>query len=167
MDIMKIWGFQQKQTYIWCKNKKAPLKDLLKLVNKSLDAEDILTRQNIKSAIAHIGETCKDQLNQMLQFGMGRLFRQTHEIALIGINNNGIYSKLMNRSQRSVSFATNLKHSMKPDSLHQSLEIMFPDTRKLELWARRTRPGWDTIGNQCENTMGQDINKSLTDLICQ
>lgn len=167
VEIMQAWGFTVKSTYVWVKNKKEPFKDLLKLVNKSLEEEEILTKKNIKNAITRIGETCKDQLNQMLQFGMGHLFRQTHEIALIGINNGGIYSKLQNRSQRSVSFATNLKHSMKPDTLHQSLEIMFPDTKKIELFSRRVRNGWTTLGNQCEDTMGEDINKSLTDLIYQ
>ena len=47
-------------------------------------------------------------IDNCLSFGMGRLFRQAHEIALVGINNTKIYKQLENRSQRSVSFGQNL-----------------------------------------------------------
>ena len=47
--------------------------------------------------------------NDILSFGMGRFFRNTHEICLIGINNNGIYKKLINKSQRTISLAPNFK----------------------------------------------------------
>lgn len=167
IEIMQTWGFTVKSTYVWVKNKKEPFKDLLKNIHQSLVDEEELTKRTIKNVLNQIGDAAKDQMNNMMSFGMGHLLRQSHEIALIGINNNGIYSKLQNRSQRSVCFATNLKHSMKPDALHQSLEIMFPDTKKIELFSRRPRIGWTTLGNQCEGTMGEDINKSLTDLICQ
>lgn len=168
LAVMQAWGFNYKSNYIWVKQKKAPFKDLLKNIHQSLIDEEELTKRTIKNVLNHIGDAAKDQMNNMMGFGMGHTFRQSHEIALIGTNNNGIYSKLQNRSQRSVSFATNLKHSMKPDTLHQSLEVMFPDTRKIELFARKPRNGWTTLGNQCAGaTMGEDINKSLTNLICQ
>ena len=167
LAIMSSWNFTFKQTYIWTKQKKEPFKDLLNNIHKSLIDEDELSKRTIKNILSHVGDTCKDQMNDMLQFGMGHLFRQAHEIALIGINNNAIYSKLMNRSQRSVSFAPNLKHSMKPSNLHQSLELMFPTANKAEIFARHTRNGWTCIGNQCQTTMGQDIKDSLTDLIYQ
>ena len=37
-------------------------------------------------------------MSDMLAFGMGRLFRQTHEICLIGTNNNNIYKKYKHSS---------------------------------------------------------------------
>ena len=115
-------------------------------------------------AIKSILEFMKNiDLNDILAFGMGRLFRQTHEICLIGTNNNKIYKILENKSQRSVSFGENLKHSAKPEHLQDSLEIMFPSAKKIELFARRLRPGWECLGNEVCN--GEDIYDSLAKLI--
>ena len=43
------------------------------------------------------------------------------------------------------------------------LDIMFPgdDINKIELFARRDRPGWKCIGNENPSTIGQDIRDSL------
>jgi N6-adenosine-specific RNA methylase IME4 len=99
-----------------------------------------------------------------LAFGMGRLFRQTHEICLIGTSGKLIYKQLANKSQRSVSFAENLKHSAKPEHLQDSLEIMFPGQNYLEIFGRRLRNNWDVIGNESPSTMGEDIKVSLSKL---
>ena len=40
------------------------------------------------------------------------------------------------------------KHSQKPESAYLMLEDMFPDVRKLELFARNERSGWDCWGNE-------------------
>ena len=63
----------------------------------------------------------------------------------------------------SVSFGENLKHSAKPEHLQDSLEIMFPQGKKLELFARRVRPDWTCLGNEVCN--GEDITVSLAKLI--
>lgn len=39
-------------------------------------------------------------------------------------------------------------HSRKPVCAYQMLEAMFPKTKKLELYARNQRPGWDCWGDQ-------------------
>lgn len=90
-------------------------------------------------------------------FGMGRLFRQCHELALIGTRGSP-YSALRSRSERSVVSALNAGHSVKPDALHESLERMFPDARKLELFARRSRTGWTCLGNEIDR---RDIREAL------
>lgn len=41
------------------------------------------------------------------------------------------------------------KHSKKPECAYQMIEDMFPDASKLELFARNTRVGWDSWGNEC------------------
>lgn len=91
-------------------------------------------------------------------FGMGRLFRQCHELALIGTRGSP-YSSLRSRSERSVVSALHAGHSVKPDALHESLERMFPEARKLELFARRSRAGWTCLGNKID---GRDIREALT-----
>lgn len=141
LDIMNAWGFKHKQTYIWVKSKKQ--KSLLKKSNKDSSFN----------------------LNDTLSFGMGRIFRNCHEIALIGINNNNIYKKLANKSQRTVSFAENLKHSKKPEDLQNSIDLMFPDSKKIEIFSRRKREGWTCIGNESPETLNEDIFDSIKKLI--
>jgi N6-adenosine-specific RNA methylase IME4 len=118
-------------------------------------------RDGIKKAI--INTLGSFSVNSILAFGMGRLFRQTHEIALIGINNKKIYSLLENKSQRSVSLDLNLKHSKKPDHLQNSLELMFPTAEKIEIFARREKEGWTCLGNEVCN--GEDIYDSIAKLL--
>ncbi len=159
LDTMKAWGFKHKQTYIWVKTKKNIFfkKSLFKT------AFNMLEDFNQKVPKSKIFTNFSVNIFDSLAFGMGRLFRQTHEICLIGTNNNGIYKLLKNKSQRSVSFGENLKHSAKPEHLQDSLEIMFPDVNYLELFARRTRSGWTCLGNEVCN--GEDINDSLKKLL--
>ena len=161
LDTMKAWGFTHKQTYIWVKTKKSPFTELFKYIIKQItkDTKDI-GRFNI--AKMFIAAAAQFKLSTMLGFGMGRLFRQTHEIALIGTSNNKIYKSLKNKSQRSVSLQPNLRHSAKPDDLQKSLEEMFPAGDKLEMFARRHLPGWTCIGN--EICGGEDITVSLAKL---
>lgn len=46
-----------------------------------------------------------------------------------------------------VFYAPRTRHSKKPEELQTWIERMLPDaTRRLELFARRIRPGWDCIG---------------------
>jgi|SRR5579859_545879 len=161
LDIMKNWGFTYKQTYIWVKTKKKPIYQSLKPIydffNKSGDWNQTIDGSLIKKCFDKI------TLNGLLSFGLGRLFRQSHEICLIGTSDNKIYKQLQNRSQRSVGFAENLKHSAKPENLQDSLEIMFPNaTDKIEIFARRLRSGWICLGNSVCN--GEDIRVSLSKL---
>jgi len=158
LDILKAWGFKHKQTYVWVKTKKDPFKNLI----TSFKFNEFFVKNLFKNQLINIFKNF--DLSKSLSFGMGRLFRQTHEICLIGINNAKIYKKLMNKSQRSVSFAENLKHSAKPENLQDSLELMFSgeNINKVELFARRQRQGWLTLGNEvCE---GEDIRDSLAKL---
>lgn len=137
LRVMKDWGFNFKQTFVWVKTKDDCVKKLL--MSDSRDANDVLA------------------------FGMGHLFRQTHEIALVGSRGKSLYKKLKNKSQRSVMLAENDGHSIKPEGLQDRLELMFPSTRKLEMFARRDRPGWTCLGNQVGEE--KDIGQSLADLL--
>lgn len=162
LDTMKAWGFHQKQTYVWVKTKKEPLEILtseVKLIIKKAGKQSLL-----KTAKDGLLTACKTfMMADSLSFFMGRLFRQTHEICLIGTNNNKIYKKLENKSQRSVSFAENLKHSAKPNHLQESLHVMFPFANRLEMFARRHHGGWTCVGDEVCN--GEDIRDSLKKLL--
>lgn len=160
LDLMKAYGFEFKQTYIWVKTKKEIFSKSLKPIYKHFEK---LGNWNWSINGSLIKE-CLDKLSpsNMLSFNMGRIFRQTHEICLIGTNNNNIYKLLENKSQRSVSFAENLKHSTKPECLQDSLDIMFPvNVNRLEVFARRQRSNWFCLGNEAPMTYGEDIRTSL------
>lgn len=40
------------------------------------------------------------------------------------------------------------KHSKKPEIAYEIIERLYPNLRKLEMYARNTRPGWDCFGNE-------------------
>ena len=142
LQVMEAWGFALKQSWIWVKTKLDPIAKL-KTINDFNDKE-----------------------NSPMTFGMGRIARNCHELVLIGIRGK-IYEALEDRSQRTVFFAPNLKHSQKPDILQDRFESMFPswkeDTR-LELFARRQKPGWRCVGNELS---GKDIREELAEIIAE
>lgn len=161
LETMNAWGFSHKQTYVWVKTKQAPLMASFKDVYRHFAKLKGVWSWTVSGTLVKKALE-KFSLANVLAFGMGRLFRQTHEICLIGTSHNGIYKSLQNKSQRSVSFGENLKHSAKPEHLQDSLDIMFPKGNKLEMFARRIRPGWICVGNEICN--GEDITVSLAKL---
>lgn len=48
----------------------------------------------------------------------------------------------------SVIEAPTRQHSRKPEALQDQIDAAWPHARKLEMFARRERPGWDVWGNQ-------------------
>ena len=104
----------------------------------------------------------KNPLN--LAFGMGRLARNCHEPLLVGVK--GKYTKfLKDHSQRNLFMHPTMKHSQKPESIQTSLDKMFPEWDKLEVFARRDRAGWTCIGNEAPGTADEDIRDSIGDLL--
>lgn len=167
LDIMKSWGFELKQTYVWVKIKKDPFDHFKKWIRKSVLKHKQIQYDKFaydRAIMAILDSFQNINCNSMLSFFMGHLFRQTHEICLIGINNTKIYKQLENKSQRSVCLEINKKHSAKPKKLHQSLELMFPDKsiNKLELFARDQYSGWMCLGNEIN---GKDIRDAVNELI--
>lgn len=104
----------------------------------------------------------EEDINQVTRVGMGRLFRQSHELALIGTSGDSVYPFLDDRSQRSVAFDLNQGHSIKPGTLQSRLEKMFPSQPMLEMFARRQRKGWTCLGDAID---GQDIRTAIHNLI--
>jgi N6-adenosine-specific RNA methylase IME4 len=79
--------------------------------------------------------------------GMGYWFRGQHEHLLVGVKgevsppHESVRHPSVIRSKRS-------KHSKKPEEVYELIERYFPDKRKIELFARSQRQGWDSWGNQ-------------------
>lgn len=47
-------------------------------------------------------------------------------------------------------FAPKQEHSQKPDEVQERIETLYPAATKLELFARRTRVGWDSWGDELQ-----------------
>jgi len=159
LEAMDNWGFQQKQTWIWVKTKIDPLYSLIKTFRKGIYNYNKLS---FKDTIKMVQEVVEDfDLNSVLNFNMGRNFRQTHELCLIGTR--GKVSKMLkNKSQRSVFIGPALsKHSEKPEELQDRLEKMYPGVKSLELFARRQRSGWECVGLDLN---GEDVRDSIVRL---
>jgi N6-adenosine-specific RNA methylase IME4 len=162
LEVMKAWGFRQTQTHVWVKTKKFPLRSLTReLVQTFKQLGANASKTNFSGLTKEI--LGKFNLGNLLAFGMGRLFRQTHEVALVGVRGR-IYPHLENKSQRSVHFHPTTKHSTKPETLQEMLEKMFPNGERLEMFARRSRSGWTCVGLECPSTMGEDIRDSIDKL---
>jgi N6-adenosine-specific RNA methylase IME4 len=56
--------------------------------------------------------------------------------------------RVSDRSIRNLIVGPVREHSRKPDDMHVSLEAMFPEMRKAELFARQRRDGWGGWGNE-------------------
>ena len=54
------------------------------------------------------------------------------------------------------------RHRQKPEIAYRIIERLFPNTNKLELFARNKRNGWTSIGYEID---GKDIAESLRLLI--
>lgn len=156
MECCKTWGFTVTQTWIWVKTKQNPLGGLLKSISKIFKGKDPKEYKKLISEAIELFDT-----NDMLNFFMGRCFRQTHELVLIGVR--GKYTKMLkDKAQRSVYIGPAIKtHSAKPEALQDRLDKMFPNAYKLEMFARRERPGWTCVGNDDDLTLPEDIRDSI------
>jgi len=53
----------------------------------------------------------------------------------------------------SIIYSSVRQHSKKPEAIHERIDSMYPDELKLELFARRTMPGWDVFGNEVKDSI--------------
>lgn len=77
----------------------------------------------------------------------GHYFQNYHEMLLIGTKGK-IGTPGRSSREPSVIQAERRAHSQKPDEVYEIIEAMYPQTRKIELFARNARSGWDCWGNQ-------------------
>jgi N6-adenosine-specific RNA methylase IME4 len=92
------------------------------------------------------------------RIGTGYWFRNKHEILLVGTRGE-IPAPAMGTQSVSLIEAPTAEHSEKPEAFHAIIESYFPSLPKIELNARRARPGWDVWGNEApENFGGQTLS---------
>jgi N6-adenosine-specific RNA methylase IME4/ParB-like chromosome segregation protein Spo0J len=92
--------------------------------------------------------------------GLGFWARQQHELLLVATFGNpptpsphSVPASVINAQRR--------EHSRKPDEAYELIERMYPELPKIELFARRARPGWSRWGNEAPTSDGLDIPEFL------
>lgn len=98
----------------------------------------------VKGRIAQSNPDASAELR--LQIGMGSYVRCAHEHVIVATR--GRWTPTTDRRPPSVILAGRGAHSAKPYEIYRLAELMTEDLegRRLELFARRQRPGWVTWG---------------------
>ena len=78
------------------------------------------------------------------KIGMGYWLRMQTEFCLLGIKGKPIWN---NTTERDIINETRRQHSRKPDKFYEMVEKICVG-RKLDYFARKTKKGWDTVGNE-------------------
>jgi N6-adenosine-specific RNA methylase IME4 len=82
--------------------------------------------------------------------GMGRWFRDRHEIVLIGVRGN-IPCPAPGTQSPSIFSERRAEHSAKPEFVAEEIERLWPHLPKIEMFRRGApRLGWDGWGAECD-----------------
>jgi N6-adenosine-specific RNA methylase IME4 len=79
------------------------------------------------------------------RIGTGYWFRNQHETLMVGVRGK-VPAPAPGTQCPSVIEAPVGRHSEKPETFAEMIERYFPTVPRLELFARRRRPGWDVWG---------------------
>lgn len=77
------------------------------------------------------------------------IVKPTAEFVLVASNvAKGRPLPIADESVRHVILAPKQEHSRKPDAVHKSINALYPEATKLEMFARRLVEGWEVWGNE-------------------
>lgn len=79
-------------------------------------------------------------------FGIGHYTKSNAEVCLLAIKGKGLPVK--DNRISSVVMSVRREHSRKPDQIYSLIERLYGDVRRIELFARNKRVGWEAWGNQ-------------------
>lgn len=83
--------------------------------------------------------------------GLGAYTRSNPEPCLLAFRGQPIQVRA--RDVPAVVMSPLQEQSRKPAEVHARIERLYPDMCYLEMFARRTRPGWDVFGNEVTNSI--------------
>ncbi len=85
--------------------------------------------------------------------GMGYYTCSNTEPCLLAVNGK---MPVASRAVLSLIVTPRREHSRKPDEQYGKIERLYPDVPKIELFARRKRPGWSVWGNEVDSDIELD-----------
>lgn len=86
--------------------------------------------------------------------GMGYYTRGNTEPCLLAVRGR---MPVDDHAIQSLIYSPVREHSRKPDEQYAKIDRLYPNTRRLELFARRRREGWDAFGNEVENSIALEV----------
>lgn len=89
-------------------------------------------------------------MEKMFFFGMGYYTRTNSEPCLLATRGS---MPVAVHNERNFIISPIREHSRKPDEQYEKIEKLYPNTKKIELFARHRRDGWDAFGNEIENSI--------------
>jgi len=92
------------------------------------------------------------------KLGIGNYWRVSHEFLLLGTKGSCTF---IDKSQKSWEELNRTKHSEKPEEIRKKIEKVSPSPY-LELFARRTSPGWISWGNDIKRDLFNESAFSLS-----
>lgn len=90
----------------------------------------------------------QNRKSDALFWGMGYWTRANAEICLLATRG---HPKRVAKNVHQVIFSHIEEHSKKPDEARRRIEQLMGDVPRIELFARRTSPGWDVWGNEVQS----------------
>jgi N6-adenosine-specific RNA methylase IME4 len=123
LELMRAWSFRYKTLHGWDKE------------------------------VAGNGYWARDQDELLLIGARGSEYRivDQHELLLIGTRGR-VPCPAMGTQWPSLIRERKRGHSVKPEWVYEMIETHFPNVPKIELFARRARPGWDCWGLEAPPT---------------
>ena len=97
------------------------------------------------------------------KISLGRWNRSKHELVLIGTR-GAPPCPAPGTQWELLQFGATAEHSTKPEWLHRMIEAYFPTLPKIELNARRARPGWDAWGNEAPEEEARSAIESTSSM---
>lgn len=97
-------------------------------------------------------------LEKLFFMGMGHYTRANPEPCLLAVRGR---KPVATRSERNVLIAPVREHSRKPDEQYAKIGRLYPEGRRLELFARQRWPGWDAWGNEVESAELPEFNRGV------
>jgi len=134
LDVIKAWGFVYKTWgFLWVKY--YPTK-----------AKDITTENLI------LGD---DNLLHKPTFGMGSYTRGNPEPCLLAVRGTGMTP--VRNDISNLIFAPRERHSKKPDEARRRIELLYPEKKRIELFARQRYKGWHSWGDEVKSDIHLEV----------
>jgi N6-adenosine-specific RNA methylase IME4 len=91
-----------------------------------------------------------------MRTGIGFWWIGQHEILMVGVRGD-VKPPPPELWRSSVIRCPRGRHSSKPDQVRDWISAWYPEAKRLEMFSRLKRPGWDVFGNQVEIDLLSDL----------
>lgn len=142
LRVMEGWGFRYATIgFPWVK----PVRAFYNVAQELLKIGDLPEKSRTYGGMILAARKFKGR--RLFKPGPGYYTASNAEAVLCGVRGS---MKPFETMIDSVIFEPVREHSRKPEIVQDRIDRMYPHVRRLEMFARRARPGWEVWGNQVE-----------------